>query len=130
MRRRPCFLVVDQEYPWTISSRKLIIEAAKFNVITAYDPEEAVESLERFPNLDGVVLNADMATGAECEKLLARLRAIVPNILIVITTTGGQPRCDHNEYYVDSLDPKQLLELLRSLKKDAATEIARRDSSS
>jgi hypothetical protein len=32
---RPCFLVVDQEYPGSISTRKLVIETGKFNVITA-----------------------------------------------------------------------------------------------
>jgi hypothetical protein len=32
---RPCFLVVDREYPGSISTRKLVIETGKFNVITA-----------------------------------------------------------------------------------------------
>jgi hypothetical protein len=38
---RPCFLVVDHEYPASVSSRKLVLETAKFNVITAYSNLEA-----------------------------------------------------------------------------------------
>ncbi len=32
---RPCFLAVDREYALSLSARKLIIETAKLNVITA-----------------------------------------------------------------------------------------------
>lgn len=123
MRRRPCFLVVDQEHPWSVSSRKLVLEAAKFNVITAYDTEEAAETARRFPNLDGAVLNADMVSGPECEELIAHLREAAPKLPIIITTTGAHPRCDHNEIYIDSLEPKQLLDCLQGLKKEATAEI-------
>ena len=33
---RPCFLVLDREYATKISTHKLVIEATKLNVITAY----------------------------------------------------------------------------------------------
>lgn len=33
---RPCFLVIDREFPGSISTRKLVLETAKFNVLTAY----------------------------------------------------------------------------------------------
>jgi CheY-like chemotaxis protein len=55
---RPCFLVVDREFPGSISTRKLVIETAKFNVLTAYSGEEAIETLKRFPAIDGIVLDA------------------------------------------------------------------------
>lgn len=124
---RPCFLIVDREYAGSISSRKLVIESAKLNVITAYDPDEALHALRRFPNVDGVVVNADMAESADCERLIAQLRAIVPGIAIIITTTGGYRRCGHQEYYVDSLDPTTLLDCLRSLKKRVTAEIVKHD---
>lgn len=57
---RPCFIILDQEFPGSISSRKLVIESAKLNVITAYSPREAIETLERYPRVDGVVVNAQM----------------------------------------------------------------------
>ncbi len=47
---RPCFLVIDREFPGSISTRKLVIETAKFNVVTAYTAQtEAVRGLKRTP---------------------------------------------------------------------------------
>lgn len=124
---RPCFLIVDREYPGNISTRKLVIETAKFNVITAYDPQEAIQSLKRFPNVDGVVVNAEMAEYNKCNELIEELRRIVPEINIIVTSTGEYARCDHSEYHVDSLDPKKLLDCLQSLKKGATAEVVARD---
>jgi hypothetical protein len=125
---RPCFLVVDREYPGSISTRKLVIETAKFNVITAYDPGEAIASLKRFPNLDGVVVNAELVDYKECKGLIVALRKVVPDISVIVTSAGGYRRCGDNEYHVDSLDPKALLDCLQSLKKDATVEILKHDS--
>lgn len=125
---RPCFLVVDREYPGSISTRKLVIESAKFNVITAYDGDEAIVCLERFPNVDGVVLNGDLDSDEQCRKLIDDLRRIVPGISIIVTSAGGYSRCDHNEHYVDSLDPKKLLDCLQSLKRGATAAILERDA--
>jgi hypothetical protein len=125
---RPCFLVVDQEYPGSISTRKLVIETGKFNVITAYDRDEAISCLKRFPKVDGVVVNAEMADDEECKKLINELRAIVPKLDVVVVSTGGYIRGDHTAYYVDSLNPKELLECLQSLRKDATAEILAHES--
>ena len=62
---RPCFLVVDREHSQSISTRKLVIETAKFNVLTAYSAEEALELLRshrpdmvladvQLPGMDGL----------------------------------------------------------------------------
>jgi NAD(P)-dependent dehydrogenase (short-subunit alcohol dehydrogenase family) len=125
---RPCFIVVDPEFPGSISTRKLVIETAKFNVITAYDGAEALECLRRFPKVDGVVVNADMADDEECRKLIDDLREIVPKIDVVVISNGGRIRHDRTEHTVDSLNPKELLECLQSLRKDATTEILARES--
>ena len=70
---RPCFLVVDNEYPGSISTRKLVIESAKLNVITAYSAEEAIETLNRFPNVDGVVMDTQLQ-GRPCSEVVQLLR--------------------------------------------------------
>ena len=75
---------MDREFPGSISTRKLVIETAKFNVITAYDEAEALDCLRRFPKVDGVVVNADMADDGECRKLIDNLRAIVPNLDVIV----------------------------------------------
>jgi hypothetical protein len=57
---RPCFLVIDREFPGSISTRKLVIETAKFNVLTAYSGKEAIEMITRFPAVSGVVLDGGL----------------------------------------------------------------------
>jgi hypothetical protein len=125
---RPCFLVVDREFPGSISTRKLVIETAKFNVITAYDGAEAVDCLKRFPKVDGVVVNADMGDDHECRRLIHDLRAIVPKLDVIVISTGGHIRHDRSDYAVDSLNPKELLDCLQSLRKEATAEILERES--
>ena len=45
---RPCYLVVDREFASSISTRKLFIEAAKLNVITAYSGVELWQPWRNF----------------------------------------------------------------------------------
>lgn len=42
-------LMIEAEQPEGISSRKLVVETAKHNVITAYNPETGLKLLRRFP---------------------------------------------------------------------------------
>jgi CheY-like chemotaxis protein len=126
---RPCYLVLDREFPGNISTRKLVIETAKLNVITAYDPEEAIATLARFPRVDGVVFNAGLV-GMSVEKMIERLRQVVPNITVIVTAATSPRRNTPNEFYIDSLDPKALLDCLQDLNRDAVNEIARRDPES
>lgn len=124
---RPCFLVIDNEYPGSISTRKLVIETAKFNVITAYDATEGLQSLERFPNVDGVVLNASIA-GISCEQLIQRLRSVKPEIPVIVTSAGGHSHCPGEYHHVDSYDPKKLLDVLQKLKPEQTRQTAERDA--
>ena len=125
---RPCFIVVDRDFPGTISSRKLVIETAKFNVITACDGAEAIACLKRFPKVDGVVVNADLEGNGQTEKLISDLRAIVPKLEAIIVSAGGHIQHDQREYSVDSFNPKELLDCLQSLRKEATAEIMARES--
>jgi hypothetical protein len=125
---RPCYLVVDREFPGSISSRKLLIETAKFNVITAYDGAEALNCLKRFPKVDGVVLNADLEGDGPTRKLISDLRGIVPKLEVIVVSAGGHIRHDQSEYSVDSFNPKELLDCLQSLRKEATAEILARES--
>ncbi len=125
---RPCFLVIDREYAGNISTRKLVIETAKFNVITAYDGEEGVETLKRFPNVDGVVVNADLTDYDTCSGLIERLRKIAPQMDVIVTSHGGFPKRGPKVHYVDNFDPKSLLSCLESLKPEATAELRAREA--
>ncbi|HTJ29380.1 MAG TPA: response regulator [Acidobacteriaceae bacterium] len=119
---RPCFLVVDRETSTGISTRKLIIETAKFNVITAYSSAEAIETLRKFPALDGVVTDSGMVD-MPCDDMLSALRAIRPDIPRVVVDTPAGTSCNLATHVLDTFDPASLLRLLESLFPDAARAI-------
>jgi CheY-like chemotaxis protein len=112
---RACFLVVDRDYAGNISTRKLVIETAKLNVVTAYSGREAIETLLKFPNLDGVVAD----TGIEdipFDDLVRSLKAIRPDIPVVAISTPRYGESQLADYQLDSFEPARLLELLQKIK--------------
>ncbi len=113
---RPCFLVIDNEYPGSISSRKLVLETAKYNVITAYSGGEAIDAFRQFPNVHGVVMNEEL-DGIDCPSMVKALRAIRKDVLLVLTSSRGGVSCDDMEidHQLGNFDPAALLELLQRL---------------
>ncbi|MGA8108030.1 MAG: response regulator [Acidobacteriaceae bacterium] len=111
---RPCFLVIDKQYPGSISARKLVIETALLNVITAYGAEEAIQTLARYPNVDGIVLDTEVQ-GMTCRQLIERLRSIRTHIPIVTVSPTGYEPCGGEQHHVSSYDPQQLLEQIRQV---------------
>ena len=123
---RPCFLVVDREYAGTISTRKLVIETAKFNVITAYSAEEAVEMLQRFPAVNGIVLDAGVRD-LSCEAAVQSLKAIGPSVPIAVICTPKERQCGGADYYLDSFEPAAILKLLQKLEPEQTAVIQKQD---
>jgi DNA-binding NtrC family response regulator len=123
---RPCYLVVDRETSSGISTRKLIIETAKFNVITAYNSREAIETLKKFPAIEGVVADAGM-DDMHCDDLVKALKKIQPNIPVVIICTPRAVPCTIADHTLESFDPRLLLDLLKKLQPQAVAEIERRN---
>lgn len=123
---RPCFIILDSDFPGSISSRKLVIESAKLNVITAYSQQEALETLERYPRVDGIVVNAQMEGHLSCGQIIKKLRDIRPNIPIVTVSANGD-RCDGEQFHVSSYDPRQLLSALEEICPKAAPAIEHDD---
>jgi CheY-like chemotaxis protein len=124
---RPCFLVVDREYASSISTRKLVIETAKFNVITAYSAAEAIETLKLFPNVTGAVLDSGMRDMSCCD-LTAGLKQLDPKLTVVIISAIDGHLCDGADYVLRSFDPASLLELLNSLVPEQAAAIKARSA--
>src|ERR1700691_5996454 len=96
---RPCFLVVDREFPGSISTRKLVIETAKFNVLTAYSASEAVELLKLFPALSGAVID-DGIEGISTEQLIAALKRIQSNLPVVVVAAPSERMCKGADFQV------------------------------
>lgn len=124
---RPCFIVVDREFSGNISSRKLVIETAKFNVITAYSAEEAIETVKRFPAVDGVVLD-NVVRDMEPNDIVLAIKKLSPKLPVIMVCAMHQ-QCPAADYHLELFDPASLLELLRKLHPHAAAAVDRRDKS-
>ena len=123
---RPCFLVVDREFSANISTRKLIIETAKFNVITAYSGTEALRTVDRFPAIDGVVLDAGLRDMPANDVVIA-LKNKYPAIPIVLICAPGADDCPGADYHLEFFDPAKLLELLQKLRPQETAAIRDRN---
>jgi CheY-like chemotaxis protein len=119
---RPCFLVIDREFPGSISTRKLVIETAKFNVLTAYSGKEALEVFKRFPAVSGVVLDGGLED-VPCGDVARQIKSLQPKIPIIVISAPGFTGCPEADYHLESFDPAKLLEILRGLKPDASAAI-------
>jgi len=125
---RPCFLVVDREFPGSISTRKLVLETAKFNVITAYSGNEALETMRRFPAIDGVVMDGEI-DDVPSEYLTRELKAMSPRLPVIVICAPGFADCPSADVQLESFQPAKLLEELRKLKPRESDEIEKPDES-
>jgi response regulator RpfG family c-di-GMP phosphodiesterase len=110
-------LIVEPEPAEALSSRKLVIETAKYNVITAYSGNEALRALDKFPNVDGVVIHSEMQDPPVEQIARAAKEQKRDRNVIVLHPTDGKPlpNADHN---VSSHEPGELVDLLRKLYGD------------
>ena len=95
-------------------------------MITAYSPEEAVRTLDRFPNLDGVVLDTQIQ-GLSCTEVVKQLRSKHARIPIVTVSPGGQDPCGDEQYHVSNFDPKRLLETLQKIRPIEMNQVVRHE---
>jgi CheY-like chemotaxis protein len=123
---RPCFVVVDQEFPGSISTRKLVLETAKYNVLTAYSAREALDLLRRFPRVDGVVMNGS-GHEEDCATLVTKCREIAPGVLIILTSGRDVIDCGPVDLQLDNYDPRRLLEALAKMFPEANQQIVQHD---
>jgi DNA-binding response OmpR family regulator len=123
---RPCFLVIDREFPGSISTRKLVIETAKFNVLTAYSGKEALEVFKQFPAINGIVLDGGL-DDVPCADVAREVKQLQPKMPIIVIAAPGFTDCPEADYQLESFDPARLLEILRSLKPEASAEIEKRN---
>ena len=108
---RLIILMVEVEQPEGISARKLILETARHNVITAYCADDAVQLLKRFPDVDLAVVHTELEDSA-FESTVRRLKEIRPDLYVVaISPVGAGDNAAVNSV-LSSHDPQELLEFL------------------
>jgi hypothetical protein len=111
---RPTFIIAEPEPVAALSARKLVLETAKFNVITGYSKAELMELIERFPGADAVVVHTDLiAKGIVAE--IDDLKQSIDGKPLILVSPSMAEAAGEGDYLVDSHDPENLLRLLRHL---------------
>ncbi len=103
-------LMVEIEPAEGISSRKLVLETAKQNVITAYSVEDGVRLLRRFPNVDALVVHAQLAR--PYTEIIDEARKIRPDVPVILLSPTASEHCPGCTAVVSSHEPQQLLDVL------------------
>jgi DNA-binding response OmpR family regulator len=109
---RPTILMVEPEPAEALSVRKLVVETAKFNVLTAYSAEEGDRLLQKFPKVEALVIVAEINN---CEEAVNAARARRKSLPVIVLSANRNYRCSNAEYHASSHEPEELLGLLRSL---------------
>jgi DNA-binding NtrC family response regulator len=110
---RPTFLVVEIEPGSALSTRKLILETAKFNVITAHSTNEAREFLKLAPELYAAVIVATDIRGAE--KFVLELKKNRPDLPLICASANRATSLKCCDHFVPSHEPQTLVDLCREL---------------
>jgi len=116
--RRPTFIVAEPEPDQALSSRKLLLETFKFNVITAHSEPEMFDLLNAFPNVDAIILHDD-TPGSTTREIVEVVRKQCPNMQVVALSPHGESSGRLADHVVNSHKPEELLQLLQSLFGDA-----------
>ena len=117
MALRPSFILVEPEPEQALSSRKLVLETAKLNVITAHRGKEAFEMMKLFPNVDAVIAHSQLRD-VPCEELFQTSKRENPDRATIYLNAAHAFTCEGADHTVSSHDPEALLYLLRQLFHD------------
>jgi DNA-binding response OmpR family regulator len=104
-------LMVEVEQPEGISARKLILETARHNVITAYSESDAIKLLRRFPNVDLAVVHTELE-GQAYESTIRGLKEVRSDLYIVAITPVDAREDKGADCVLSSYDPQELLAFL------------------
>jgi response regulator RpfG family c-di-GMP phosphodiesterase len=104
-------LMIEVEQPEGVSSRKLILETARHNVITAYGGSVGLELLRRFPNVDAAVVHTELADSS-FEEIVRELKKIRPDLPVIGISPAADRQAQGADYVLSSFDPEGLLKLL------------------
>ncbi len=117
---RPTILVAEREPLQALSTRKLVLETSKFNVLTAHSTREALDLFHLFPNISMAVLAIDEPI--DCARIAESIKAIADGkIPIIALSPRDSETCDFADHTLSSYEPETLVQLLRSILGDPRT---------
>jgi len=124
---RPAFIVAEPEPEQALSTRKLLLETFKFNVITAHSVAETTELVRLFPNANALIVHCGLPHFDSAEAIKT-VRATLPS-LPVIALTPTERELKWADYVVQSHRPQELLDLVQRLFGDPRREFQGADGS-
>ena len=104
-------LMIEVEQPEGVSTRKLVLETARHNVISAYTTAVGVKLLRRFPNVDVAVIHTEM-DDYPFDQTVRELKQIRSDVPVVGISPDADREKSGADYMVSSHDPHALLQLL------------------
>jgi response regulator RpfG family c-di-GMP phosphodiesterase len=104
-------LMVEVEQPEGISARKLILETAHHNVITAYSGDDAFKLLQRFPNVDLAVVHTELE-GKAFESTVSLLKGVRSDLYIIAISPVVSAEPEGVNIVLSSHNPQELLDFL------------------
>lgn len=113
---RPALLVAEHEPDSALSTRKLVLETAKFNVVTAHSLPEAEEALRLLaPGLAGLVVTSTLGPEDDCATLAKTFKKTKPDAPVIYLSPNGFAPCHWAEHQLSTYEPEKLLNLAREL---------------
>jgi hypothetical protein len=113
---RPTILVAEPEPNEALSVRKLVLETAKYNVLTAHQTHEAIDIFQLFPNINVAVLV--MNGEIDCELIARSIKDVTDKIVVVALSGRIGDKCNRADHLLSSHEPEQLVKLMRFLVGD------------
>lgn len=113
---RPTILIAEPEPLHALSTRKLVVETAKFNVLTAHSTREAFEIVRLFPKVNLAVLVESKEI--DCDAIAKRIKAEGATVPIIYLHAAIGAVCRSADHALPSGQPEELVMLLRSLLGD------------
>jgi DNA-binding response OmpR family regulator len=117
---RPAFIVAEPEPEQALSSRKLLLETFKFNVITAHSVKETLEVVELFPKCDALIVHCGLPE-FDAAEAIKDVRSRAPKMQI-IALTPTERELKWADHVVQSHRPQELLTLVQRLFGDPREE--------
>jgi len=109
-------LVAEPEPEQALSVRKLVLETAKFNVLTAHSTREALDLFCLFPNLSVAILVN--GTGIDCQGVAKAIKKTTDRVQVVFLTARIGGVCKYADHNISSMEPDTLVDIIRSLVGD------------
>ena len=113
---RPTLLVAELEPGSALSTRKLVLETGKFNVLTAHSSKEASELLAAGEAIiSAAIVTSDLKGGGS---LIAQIKKHKPNLPVILLSPNRNAEARGADHHLSSHEPQELLQLCRELLGD------------